>query len=139
MRFLLDTNVLGELRRKQGEPRVKQWVAQQASVDLAISVVTVIEIEVGVLRHSRRHPEQGRALQQWLEERVLAAFTGRILPLDLSAARLVAPLHVPDPAPSHDALIAGAALAHGLTVVTRNSADFARAGVPVVNPWGTQR
>jgi predicted nucleic acid-binding protein len=133
--YLLDTNVVSELRRRRGDPGVKQWVAKQSVADLAISVVTVIEIETGILRKGRTDPDQAQILTRWFEQNVLTGFADRILPLDLSAARRVTSLHVPDQAPQHDALIAGTALARGLTVVTRNTRDFERAGVEYFNPW----
>ena len=135
MRFLLDTNVVSELRKPTGDADVKAWVRTQRASDLAISVVTIIEIETGILRHVRRDPGQARTLRRWFEQYVLTGFADRILPLDLATARHVAPLHVPDKAPQHDALIAGTALAHSLTVATRNTADFARTGVQCINPW----
>jgi len=133
--YLLDTNVVSELRKRRGDPGVKQWVAKQSAADLAISVVTVIEIETGILRKGRTDPDQARILTRWFENNVLTGFADRILPLDLAAARRVASLHVPDQAPQHDALIAGTALARALTVVTRNTRDFERAGVGYLNPW----
>ena len=133
--YLLDTNVVSELRKRRGDSGVKQWVAKQSVADLAISVVTVIEIQTGILRKERTDPEQAQLLTRWLEQGVLTGFADRILPLDLAAARRVASLHVPDQAPQHDALIAGTALARGLTVVTRNTRDFERAGVEYLNPW----
>jgi hypothetical protein len=120
---------------RRGDPGVKQWVAEQSAADLAISVVTIIEIETGILRKGRTDPDQARALTRWFEQNVLTGFADRILPLDLAAARRVASLHVSDQAPQHDALIAGTALARGLTVVTRNARDFDRAGVEYLNPW----
>ena len=133
--YLLDTNVVSELRKRHGNPGVKQWVARQSVADLAISVVTVIEIEIGILRKGRTDPDQARSLTRWFEQNVLTGFADRILPLDLAAARRVASLHVPDQAPQHDALIAGTALARALIVVTRNIRDFERAGVEYLNPW----
>jgi predicted nucleic acid-binding protein len=133
--YLLDTNVISELRKRTGDSGVKQWAAAQHASDLALSVVTIIEIETGILRRGRTDPDQARVLTEWLERSVLGGFAGRILPLDLPAARRVAALHVPDQAPQHDALIAGTALARGLTVVTRNTRDFERAGVGCLNPW----
>jgi toxin FitB len=133
--YLLDTNVISELRKRRGDHGVKQWVAKQNAVDLAISVVTIIEIETGILRKGRTDPDQARILTRWFEQSVLTGFADRILPLDLAAARRVASLHVPDQAPRHDALIAGTALARGLTVVTRNAPDFERAGIDHLNPW----
>lgn len=135
MIYLLDTNVVSELRKRRGDSGVKGWVAQQRVADLAISVVTVIEIETGILRKKRTDPDQATMLMRWFEHNVLTGFADRILPLDLAAARRVAALHVPDQAPQHDALIAGTALARGLTVVTRNTRDFERAGVDHLDPW----
>lgn len=133
--YLLDTNVVSELRKRGGDTGVKQWVAKQSAADLAISVVTIIEIEIGILRKGRTDPNQGRILTRWFEQNVLTGFADRILPLDLAAARRVASLHVPNQAPQHDALIAGTALSRALTVVTRNTRDFERAGVEYLNPW----
>ncbi|MFL6160757.1 MAG: type II toxin-antitoxin system VapC family toxin [Jatrophihabitantaceae bacterium] len=133
--YLLDTNVVSELRKRRGDPGVKHWVAKQSVADLAISVVTIIEIETRILRRGRTDPDQARSLTRWFENKVLTGFADRILPLDLAAARRVASLHVPDQASQHDAVIAGTALARGLTVVTRNPRDFERAGVDYLNPW----
>lgn len=138
MTYLLDTNVLSELRKRSGEPRVKSWVGTQRARDLSISVVTVIEIELGILQRRRSDPDQAHILSRWFEQSVLTGFADRILPLDLEAARRVAPIHVPDAAPKHDALIAGTALSRGLVVVTRNVQDFVRAGADVINPWEAQ-
>jgi hypothetical protein len=135
VRYLLDTNLVSELRKRGGNPGVKAWVAAQHTPDLVISVVTVIEIETGVMLRERDDLAQGRVLRRWFENGVLTGFANRILPLDLEAARHVAALHLPDRAPQHDALIAGTALARGLAVVTRNTADFERTGVTCVNPW----
>lgn len=133
MTYLLDTNVVSELRRRGGSPSVKAWVGAQRAGDLFLSVITILEIEIGILALRRRDTGQAEVLQRWFEQAVLTGFAGRILPLDLAAVRRVAPLHVPDRAPAHDALIAGTALANGKVVVTRNLPDFL--GVERVNPW----
>lgn len=133
MTYLLDTNVVSELRRRQGSSAVKAWVGRQRAADLFLSVITILEIETGILAVRRRDPEQADVLRQWFERAVLTGFADRILPLDLAAVRRVAPLHVPDRAPAHDALIAGTALAHGKVVVTRNLTDFE--GVERIDPW----
>ncbi len=135
MRYLLDTNVLSEVRRPRPDPRVTRWLGHQAPRDVAICVVTVMEIELGVLRAERRDRVAGAALRRWFENQVLTGFADRILPLDLDGARAAAPLHVPDPAPERDALIAAVALSRDLTVVTRNTADFVRTGVRCLDPW----
>lgn len=133
MTYLLDTNVISELRRRHGSAAVKAWVGDQRASDLFLSVITILEIETGILSVRRRDPEQADVLQRWFERAVLTGFADRILPLDLASVRRVAPLHVPDRAPAHDALIAGIALAHGKVVVTRNLPDFE--GVQRINPW----
>ncbi|CUU66598.1 type II toxin-antitoxin system VapC family toxin [Corynebacterium variabile] len=135
MSYLVDTNVISELRRRQCDPRVQAWMDDQPASGLFLNVITVIEIETGILRLSRRDRAQATELYRWFQGLLLPAFEGRILAVDLEVSRKVARLHVPDPAPRHDALIAGTALVHDLTVVTRNIADFDRTGVSLLNPW----
>ena len=135
MRYLLDTNVVSELRRPAAADAVRGWVRAQPVATLAISVISVMELEIGVRRAERSDPGQGEVLRQWLEQRVLTAFGDRILPIDLAVARRASELHVPDPGPERDSLIAATALVHSLTVVTRNVTDFTAAGVPLHNPW----
>lgn len=94
-----------------------------------------MELEIGVRRIERRDASQGLLLRRWLEDQVLPQFTGRMLPVDLLVARRCAVLHVPDRHEEGDAMIAATALAHSLTVVTRNTRDFEPMGVPLLNPW----
>jgi predicted nucleic acid-binding protein len=99
-----------------------------------ISVVTVEEIELGILLKERRHGGAPR-LRRWFAESVLDGFSGRILPITADVARRAAALHVGQTRPANDARIAATALTHGLTLVTRNAAHFAGTGVTLVNPW----
>lgn len=136
--YLLDTNVVSELRRAKtgkADPHVVSWAERVSAASLFLSAVTVLELEMGVLLIERRDPAQGTLLRAWLDERVLPAFAGRILPVDTAVARRCARLHVPDPRAERDALIAATALVQGLTVVTRNVADFAPMGVEILDPW----
>lgn len=136
--FLLDTNTVSELRKLRAgkaDPGVTAWAAQVQPSALFVSVITIHELELGVLLKERRDPAQGALLRQWLEQAVLPAFACRILPVDLAVARRSAALHNPDPQPFPDGLIAATALVHGLVVVTRNLADFKVSGVPLLNPW----
>lgn len=137
--YLLDTNVVSELRKaKSGraDASVIAWAAPLPLTQLFVSVVTIHELEIGVIRAERRDALQGRLLRAWLDQRVVAGFGSRIVPVDTAVVRRSARLHVPDPRPFRDALIAATALVHGMTVVTRNIADFEPTGVSVVNPWG---
>lgn len=136
--LLLDTNVISELRKTandRADPAVAAWAARQDPESTFISAVTLFEIEQGVLRMERRDRRQGAALRRWFEARVLPGFEGRILPFDTPVARRCAALHVPDPGPERDAMIAATALVHGLTLATRNVTDFQAMGVKLVDPW----
>ena len=137
--FLLDTNVVSELRKVRGgkaNPGVATWAEQVPSSVLFISAVTIHELEHGVLLMERADPNQGALLRAWLDLSVTAAFKSRVLVVDERVARRAAALHVPDPAPFRDALIGATALVHDMTVVTRNVKDFERfEGLDVLNPW----
>lgn len=134
--FLLDTNVVSELRRPdRTHPRVAAWVDAIHPSDMFLSAITILEIELGALIVRRRDEIQGAMLRTWIDERVLPAFEGRILAVDTAIARRCAQLHVPDPKAERDALIAATALVHRFTVATRNLADFQNMGVDLVNPW----
>jgi toxin FitB len=138
VRYLLDTNVVSELRKVRlgrANAGVARWADSVSAADLYVSVVTVQELEMGVLLLLRRDPAQGAVLRAWLDTQVLPAFAQRTLPVDVAVAQRSAALHVPDPRPVRDGLIAATALVHGMTVVTRNVADFGPCGVPVLNPW----
>ena len=140
MMFILDTNVVSELRKVRlgkADENVAQWADSVGTPDLYLSVVTIQELEIGVLLAERRDAEKGAIFRTWLNSHVLPAFEGRILPVDLAVALQSAKLHVPDPHPVRDGLIAATALVHGMTVVTRNVDDFKRTGVPILNPWDT--
>ena len=137
--FLLDTNVVSELRKVRlgkANRHVAKWADSVDAADLFLSVITIQELEMGVLLAERRDPSQGAIFRAWLNGHVLPAFSGRVLPVDIAVAQRSARLHVPDPRPVRDALIAATALVHGMTVVTRNVADFEPTGVLILNPWG---
>lgn len=134
--YLLDTNVVSELRKtKRADKNVTAWANGVPTAGLFLSVITVLEIETGILSVERRDPLQAALLRAWLEGQVLPAFADRILPVDTAVARCCAKLHVPDRRSERDALIAATALVHGLTVVTRNTGDFEGTGVEWLNPW----
>jgi toxin FitB len=136
--YLLDTNVVSELRKirhKKADARVAAWADSVDAAELYISVITLQELEIGVLLSERRDAKQGAVLRAWLSDHVLPAFEGRILSVDAAVAQRSASLHVPNPRPVRDGLIAATALVHSMTVVTRNVADFEPAGVSTLNPW----
>lgn len=138
MMYMLDTNVLSELR-KTGSGRVDAnvvaWAGSVDAADLFISVITILELELGILLVERKDRAQGAILRSWLEGRVLPEFSERTLPIDIAVARRCAQLHIPDKRGERDALIAATALVYGMTVVTRNVADFVPTRVPTINPW----
>lgn len=135
--FLLDTNVISELRKPEGRvaPEVVQWVSTQSSTSLYVSMVTLYELEVGVRRLARRDDAGGRRLRRWIDDQFLQAFADRLLLLDADVARQAAALQVPYPRPERDMYIAATALVHGMTLVTRNVNDFASTGVALLDPW----
>ena len=136
--YLLDTNVVSELRKirlGKADGHVAAWADSIDAADLYLSVITVQELEIGVLLAERRDPAQGATFRAWLNSHVLPAFAGRILAVDTAVALRSAQLHVPDPHPVRDGLIAATALVHGMTVVTRNVVDFEPTGVQTLNPW----
>lgn len=138
MTFLLDTNVVSELRKaktRRVDRNVYNWGKSVPAASMFLSAISYLELELGVLLVERRDKSQGRILRSWLEQRVLPAFSERILPVDVPVARKAASLHVPDPCSHRDAMIAATALVHGMTIVTRNVSDFERTGVPLLNPW----
>lgn len=136
MSYLLDTNVLSELRRRAPDPGVVRWVQERPVSTLFLSVLTLGELRKGVegLADSARR----LMLLDWLETELPAFFAGRILPVDVAVAdrwgRMVA--QAGRPVPAIDSLLAATALQHGLMLVTRNVRDVADLGVQVVNPWG---
>jgi predicted nucleic acid-binding protein len=136
--FLLDTNVVSELRKVRSgraDANVAAWSRETPGTSLYLSAIVIQELEIGVLQIERRDAPQGALLHAWLEDHVLPVFANRILPVDIAVARRSAELHVPDARPYRDSLILATALVHGMTLVTRNVADFAGCGVPILNPW----
>lgn len=134
--FLLDTNVVSELRKlRRADAAVAAWAKSTTPASMYLSVVTVMELDIGVLRVERRDQSQGALLRRWFDTKVVAQFADRILSIDVAIARRCASLHVPNPRPERDALIAATALIHGLTIVTRNTTDFEPMGATLHNPW----
>ena len=134
--FLLDTNVISELRRPgRADHNVSAWARKIPAASFFLSAISILEIELGVLLMARKDAAQGAVLRAWIDDQILPRFDGRILAVDTAVAQRCARLHVPDRRAERDALIAATALVHGLTVVTRNVADFELAGVAQLNPW----
>lgn len=140
MMYVLDTNVVSELRKvrtKKVDANVAAWAESTDASVLFVSSITIMELEMGILSVERRDAVHGAVLRSWLEQHVLPEFSGRTLPVDTAVALRCARLHVPDRRSERDALIAATALVHGMALVTRNVADFALTGVEIVNPWNT--
>lgn len=136
MNYLLDTNVVSELRKQaKASANVVTWARKTPTYSQFISVITLHELELGVLLMERKDAAQGKRLRNWLANQVIPAFEGRVIAVDSEVALASARLQLPDPKPVRDAFIAATALVRGLTVATRNVADFSGTGVKVVDPW----
>jgi predicted nucleic acid-binding protein len=136
--YLVDTNVVSELRKKnagRADQKVVKWSQSIATQSLFISAITIMEIEIGILAMARKDPLQGNHLRMWMDSQVMPFFNGRILAMDTAVAQACAHLHVPDKKSERDAIIAATASVHNMTVVTRNIADFEGTGVKLFNPW----
>jgi len=137
--FVLDTNVVSELRKAasgKANPGVTAWADSVPTASMFMSVISLHELEHGVLLAERSDSTKGSMLRAWLGGSVIPAFEGRLLSVDAEVSRRSASMHVPDPAPFRDALIAATALHHGMTIITRNTRDFERFdNVGVTNPW----
>ena len=136
MMFVLDTNVVSQLRRPdKADQKVVTWASSVPLASIFLSAITVLELELGALLMERKDKAQGLVLRAWVDGQIMPRFEGRILAVDAAVAQRCARLHVPDPRAERDALMAATALVHGMTVVTRNTADFEPTGVQVLNPW----
>lgn len=135
MSYLLDTNVLSELRRKNPDKGVVEWFANRPASTLFLSVLTLGELRKGI--EKIQDPIRSTALTDWLETDLPNFFTGRILSIDSEVAdtwgRLTA-MHT-RPLPAIDSLLGATAAKHGLSMVTRNARDFEGLGIEVINPW----
>jgi predicted nucleic acid-binding protein len=133
--YLLDTNVLSETRKRRPAAAVAGWIVATPPDRLHVSVLTLGEIEQGIAKiRERGDQDQAAALERWLDD-VQAAFVDRVLPVTLAVAAAWGRQHYARPLPVIDALIAATARVHGLTVVTRNTKDFARTGLDLLNPF----
>lgn len=136
--YLLDTNVISEMRKiraGKADSNVDAWSRSVPATSLYLSATVVQELDIGVLQLERRDQAEGAVLRAWLDDHVLPSFGDRVLPVDTTVARRSAALHVPNPRSYRDSLIAATALVHGMTVVTRNVADFEGTGAIRLNPW----
>ncbi|ESW66619.1 MULTISPECIES: type II toxin-antitoxin system VapC family toxin [unclassified Mesorhizobium] len=134
--FILDTNVVSNLRRRDKADRnVLAWSETHDIASFFMSVISILELEIGTLLLSRKDTRQATMYREWLDQTLIPQFDDRILSIDTAVVVRCANLHVPDPKPERDALIAATALVKNLTVVTRNTKDFEGTGVKLFNPW----
>lgn len=136
--YLVDTNVVSELRKKnsgKANQNVVKWSQSISTESLFMAAITVMEIEIGILSVTRKDPLQGNHLRMWMDNQVMPFFKDRVLAMDTAVAQACAHLHVPDKKSERDAIIAATASVHGMTLVTRNIADFEGTGVKLFNPW----
>ena len=134
MTFLLDTNVMSEIRKRSPNAGVAGWFASVPSSELFLSVMVVGEIRQGIERLARRDPAQAAIVERWLGQ-LVDVYGDRIAPVTAEVAEVWGRLNVPDPLPVVDGLVAATALVHGWTLVTRNVADVASTGVRLLDPF----
>ena len=135
MKFLLDTNVISEIRKRgRAHPGVASWAAGAPADELATSVVVLAEIRRGIELVRRSDPTQAGLLDRWFAE-MRSRLGDHVLPVDEAVADRWARLNVPNPLPMVDGLLAATALVHDLTLVTRNTRDFAKTGAKLLNPF----
>lgn len=137
--YLLDTNVVSEMRllpKNKAHPNVVRWMRQFDDIQsFFISSMTILELERGALLKRRKDPVQGEILCDWIENQVIANFESRILPISLAVVRQCAKLHIPNPRPEFDALIAATSMQYNLALVTRNIKDFEGLPIRLINPF----
>lgn len=134
MRYLLDTNVLSEVRRPQGDAGVRRWISSVPTEDIYLSVLTLGEVRRGIGLLSRRDSVQAEVYEAWLVT-VLRDYADRLLPVDAEAAEEWGCMNLPDPISIVDGLMAATAKVRNMTFVTRNTSDVARTGVRLLNPF----
>lgn len=134
MTYLLDTNVISEIRKRSPDPRVLAWFDSLAPAEIFISALTIGEIRQVIERLRRKDPGQAEPLERWLQGLRLS-YADHIVAVDAAVAEQWGRMNVPGPLPAIDGLLAATAKAHGLILVTRNTADLAHSGAALFNPW----
>ena len=134
MKYLLDINVISEVRKPRGDERVKRWISSVPVEDLYLSVLTLGEVRRGIGRLERRDPAQAEIYEAWLTT-VLRDYADRIIPVDAQAAEEWGSMNVPGPVPVVDGLMAATAKVRNMTLVTRNTSDVVRTGARLLNPF----
>lgn len=132
--YLIDTNVLSELRRPKRSSSVVAWFSSVSPDDLYLSVLTLGELRQGIESLRRKHPRAANALERWFTG-ICTDFSEKLLPVDAVVAERWGRLSHEQPIPSIDGLLAATAAVHDLTIVTRNVAGFERSGVALINPF----
>tara|TARA_R110002111_G_scaffold238869_1_gene300588 strand:- start:70 stop:492 length:423 start_codon:yes stop_codon:yes gene_type:complete len=138
MAYLIDTNVLSEVRKRSANPAVLQWQANHKLSELWVSVINLMEIRNGTEQIRLKDPDFATALDHWYQDRLLPIYKNRILTVTLSICETRANLPQDRTLPPLDALIAATAKYHHLTIVTRNTKDFEGLGLDLINPWETE-
>lgn len=134
MTYLLDTNVISELRKREPDPHVLDWYQAVPSARLFVSVLTIGEIQLGIERLRRKNGAQAEALEWWFRG-LRSTYRDHVVDIDMETTREWGRLNVPDPLPVIDGLLAASAKVRGWTLVTRNTAGLARSGVDLLNPF----